>query len=247
MSKLSEHISQTISAKRGEYEITQKELADIIGTSPTSLGKYERGEAIPDVKTMVELADFFDMSLDDLCGRNKRKMNDINTLGDVIRILEKLNKTLGLKPVYAHTISTLLTGEKYCDGELCTDYIPVPDENITVYSETTNESDLEKVKKYCHFIKPDPDDNTSYSFEILNTRMGFILLFDGYDNEYSKQLYLALQRFTENIKALKELNFNIRDKMIDLYMNSGLEDYDSFKLKTNLVPPTFSEDTEWQV
>lgn len=57
---------------RRERKITQKNLADVLHISQTSISKYERGEAVPDLELIVKMADFFGVSLDEFVNRKKQ-------------------------------------------------------------------------------------------------------------------------------------------------------------------------------
>ncbi len=50
---------------RRERKMTQGNLAKIFHISQTSVSKYETGEAVPDLETVVRMADFFGVSLDE--------------------------------------------------------------------------------------------------------------------------------------------------------------------------------------
>ena len=50
-------------------------LAEKIGVSRQAVSKWELGEATPDLNKMVLLADVFDVSLDNLCGRQETMRN----------------------------------------------------------------------------------------------------------------------------------------------------------------------------
>lgn len=54
---------------RLEKKLTQKELSHSLGIDRTTLTKYETGERKPDVATLYNLADFFEVSLEFLTGR----------------------------------------------------------------------------------------------------------------------------------------------------------------------------------
>ena len=54
---------------RRERKITQKNLAEILHISQTSVSKYETGEAVPDLELIVKMADFFGVSLDEFIKR----------------------------------------------------------------------------------------------------------------------------------------------------------------------------------
>ena len=57
---------------RRERKMTQGNLAKIFHISQTSVSKYETGEAVPDLETVVRIADFFGVSLDDFIIREAK-------------------------------------------------------------------------------------------------------------------------------------------------------------------------------
>jgi transcriptional regulator with XRE-family HTH domain len=69
--------------ERKTKKITLRELSEKIGISYSSLGKYERGEYEPDIKTIIKLSSFFDVSVDYLLGLTPIKnYKTIGTLYD---------------------------------------------------------------------------------------------------------------------------------------------------------------------
>lgn len=54
---------------RREKRITQEKLAEIFHISQASISKYETGDAVPDLETVVRMADFFGVSVDDFVVR----------------------------------------------------------------------------------------------------------------------------------------------------------------------------------
>lgn len=56
---------------RERRRIDQKTLGECCGLSKSVIGRYERGERIPDINTAMQLADFFGVTLDYLCGHKK--------------------------------------------------------------------------------------------------------------------------------------------------------------------------------
>ena len=67
--KLKIQIGTNISAFRRQCGMTQAELAERLNYTDKAVSKWERGESMPDVTTLVQLADLFGVSLDDLAGR----------------------------------------------------------------------------------------------------------------------------------------------------------------------------------
>ena len=49
---------------RKQKRLTQRELADALHISQTSVSKYERGESEPDLEMVVLMADYFGVTVD---------------------------------------------------------------------------------------------------------------------------------------------------------------------------------------
>ena len=64
MDKLNQIISQNLVEMRKANNLTQKEFGDKLGYSDKTVSKWELGYAIPDVKTLKEIADFYNVYLD---------------------------------------------------------------------------------------------------------------------------------------------------------------------------------------
>ena len=58
---------------REEQKLTQKELAEKLGISPSAIGMYESEKRNPDTHMLNILANFFNVSVDYLLGRNNVK------------------------------------------------------------------------------------------------------------------------------------------------------------------------------
>lgn len=56
---------------RREKNLTQENIADILGVSFQSVSKWERGESYPDITTLPVIASFFKVSVDELLGVNE--------------------------------------------------------------------------------------------------------------------------------------------------------------------------------
>lgn len=64
---------------REEKNITQEELGKILGTSHVTIGRYENGERIPKLDILMDLANYFSVSLDFLLFRSDKKEVSSNT------------------------------------------------------------------------------------------------------------------------------------------------------------------------
>ncbi len=53
--------------------LTQKDIAKEIDIGLHTYQRYEYGEREPQLSTLVDLADFYDLSLDELVGRERKR------------------------------------------------------------------------------------------------------------------------------------------------------------------------------
>lgn len=54
--------------------LTQKQLAQQLNITDKAYWSYERGRTEPDINTLIKIADYFDVSLDYLCGRQNNNL-----------------------------------------------------------------------------------------------------------------------------------------------------------------------------
>lgn len=59
-------LGANIAAYRKRHGLTQAGLAEKLNYSDKAVSKWERGESLPDVPTLMQLADLFDTTVDDL-------------------------------------------------------------------------------------------------------------------------------------------------------------------------------------
>ncbi len=67
---MEQRIGEKIAALRKEKNITQAQLAEYLYLVPQTVSKWEAGNGTPDISLLPRIADFFDISLDDLFGRS---------------------------------------------------------------------------------------------------------------------------------------------------------------------------------
>jgi methanogenic corrinoid protein MtbC1/predicted XRE-type DNA-binding protein len=87
-------LGENIKAHRKKMNLNQKELADYLNVSQTSIAHYEKGTRQPTIETLVSLATLFNQSLDDLIGYEKPKVNKTVDQDDIVKelIIHLLNK-----------------------------------------------------------------------------------------------------------------------------------------------------------
>lgn len=105
-------VGSLIADLRKEHQLTQKQLAEILHISTSTLAHYEQGICIPPQNTMIIIADFFHVPVDYLLGRCANRIEYAHlsdkfchemSYGDVINLLIQMDQKerqyfyLGLK------------------------------------------------------------------------------------------------------------------------------------------------------
>ena len=77
MDTLEEIVAYNLTELRKNARLTQAELAEKLNYSDKSVSKWERGEALPDLKVLTRLAELFGVSVDYFvtkdAGKQKKK------------------------------------------------------------------------------------------------------------------------------------------------------------------------------
>lgn len=60
-----------ITELRKAQQLSQRQLAKVLGTSQANLSRWEKGIIEPSIMECWKIADYFDVSLDVLCGRKE--------------------------------------------------------------------------------------------------------------------------------------------------------------------------------
>ena len=63
-------LSESLRRFRKSVKITQKQAAEVAGVAERVYQSYEYGKVIPTATVLIAIADYFDVSLDYLCGRS---------------------------------------------------------------------------------------------------------------------------------------------------------------------------------
>ena len=81
-------LSQNIRTFRKQRRLTQEQLAEVLGVTTGAVYKWESGMSVPDLSLIMEMADFFDVSVDVLLGY---QMKD-NQMDSVLARLSQYTK-----------------------------------------------------------------------------------------------------------------------------------------------------------
>ncbi len=74
-------LAESIRTLRKERAMTQEQLAEALGVTPGAVHKWEAGLSVPELRLVVEMADFFGISVDALLGYSIRD-NSLAAIGE---------------------------------------------------------------------------------------------------------------------------------------------------------------------
>ncbi len=83
-----------LKALRIERKLTQKQLADQVGVTISTISSYESGSRYPSYDILISLSRIFHVSTDYLLGLEKAKTVDVNGLSD--REIEVIRRLISL-------------------------------------------------------------------------------------------------------------------------------------------------------
>lgn len=91
-------IGASIRARRTEASLTQAELAERLHVSSQSVSNWERGESLPDIATLPDLACILNCSVDILLGGHSgafRRRITVSQMRQAIRCIQQMRDLLG--------------------------------------------------------------------------------------------------------------------------------------------------------
>ena len=100
-----ETIGKRIKKLRIKNKITQKQLADGLNVSKSTISYYEKGMRNISIDILVEIADFFDVDINVLIGRENKvssKLKDFKVSDEEIKFVKILRKMKCYKNLVAN-------------------------------------------------------------------------------------------------------------------------------------------------
>lgn len=82
------HVADQIRFYRRQEGLTQEQLAEAMGVSVAAVSKWEQGQSLPEIPMLMELVDFFDLSVDALLGYRLRS-NDRKSVSERLKVLRR--------------------------------------------------------------------------------------------------------------------------------------------------------------
>lgn len=89
-SKHLERLPEILLKLRNEKGVSQREVAEVVGITSSVLSNYEKGLKFPSLEIAYALADYYDVTLDELCGRSL----ETSSLAGLMRSFLNLHKNL---------------------------------------------------------------------------------------------------------------------------------------------------------
>jgi HTH-type transcriptional regulator, competence development regulator len=74
---------------RREKKLRQEDIAKILGIARTTYAMYEQGNREPDFDTLNKMADYFEVSVDYLLGREQKNKTKEDTLEEVNKLVKE--------------------------------------------------------------------------------------------------------------------------------------------------------------
>ncbi len=75
------YIGQNIRKLRNKENLTQEQFAEVFGVSPQAVSRWENDTAYPDITLLPAIANFFEVSIDEIIGMDEiKKTNNLNKI-----------------------------------------------------------------------------------------------------------------------------------------------------------------------
>ena len=95
MCELKETIAKNLVDLRKQSKLTQLQLAELLNYSDKAVSKWERGEAIPDIRVLIQLSEIYGVTVDDLLK------------GEGVAVENKPHKSLSSKHAFITVLSVI--------------------------------------------------------------------------------------------------------------------------------------------
>ncbi|MDO4565346.1 MAG: helix-turn-helix transcriptional regulator [Clostridia bacterium] len=180
------NISENIRIMRKERKLTQEQLAEAMGVTVGAVSKWESALSIPDVGTILELAGFFETSVDVLLGYERQRSSRERVQGELRALRRKKDFDTGVREAEKALM-------KYPN---CFDIVY---ESAILFALAGVEKDSEKLYKRSLELH-------QQSLELLsqntNPNIGEISI-----KQDMAHLYMSINRTDEALELLKKANY----------------------------------------
>lgn len=105
MTEFLERLANMVRSKRSMLSISQEQLAEMIGKSPSFVGQIERKECLPSVETLYDIVVALNLNVDILFYGKTANQSDLDGLSELTQHMSE--KKLMLVIEYAKMLSKL--------------------------------------------------------------------------------------------------------------------------------------------
>ena len=111
--------------------VTQKQLAEVIGVKPQSISQYVDGAASPSYAALIKIADFFHVSTDYLVGRTDVSTDDmsISAIGNTLGLSEKAVSFIASNSTAVERLLSSEETEEFFNAVKCYHSYTIPPKN----------------------------------------------------------------------------------------------------------------------
>lgn len=217
---MSIRINENIKAYRKALGITQSQLAEALGVTVGAVSKWESGLSNPDIELIVELADFFETSVDMLLGYEWRNLGMGKTIERLKGFVQEKKYDIGVKEA-----DKALQKYPNCFGII---YFSA-DLFYTKGLEQKNQKDLQRAQELysnsLNYIKQNEDKDINEL--TIQIRIG--------------DIYMAMGKVDIAIKHLQKFNYcGINSDKIGFYLAQQEKTEEAFTYLSNSFLETFS-------
>ena len=144
-------LGKKIKLYREKKNMTQNEIADILGVRPATISKYENGDLEPNIESLKKIADLFEISVDELL-REEEDTFDISKI-NVLDILREQKETRLKGNLYHNTQIIFAYNTNHIEGsKLTEDQTRYIYETNTLLVEKDSITDVDDIlETYNHF------------------------------------------------------------------------------------------------
>ena len=143
-------LGEKIKSYRENKNMTQNEIADILGVKSATVSKYESGTLEPNIESLRKLAEIFEISVDELIKEENFDVSKINIL-EVLREQKNMNLKGNL---YHNTQITFAYNTNHIEGsKLTEDQTRYIYETNTLLAEKDSITDLDDILETANHFK----------------------------------------------------------------------------------------------
>ncbi|MDR1689103.1 MAG: helix-turn-helix domain-containing protein [Clostridiales bacterium] len=151
-------IGAQIKSLRKKKDVTQDRLAEYLGVTPQAVSRWESEICYPDIEMLPPIADFFNVSLDDLAGINqKRKEENINMYIEMANKEQCCGNFAQAVSIYREAVSQYPSSHKL--QAFLASAIGCMDNGVKISTESANEA----IAICCRILDDCLDDDVRYN------------------------------------------------------------------------------------